>query len=629
MSRSARVFVGGVIALGGLVMARSLEQLSTQPVSPLWLALMGLTAATGLARLRPPGSHISFSISDTFSIVAALLVGPAAGAVTAALDGLVLSCRMSSVRRSVPRLLFNMAFPAIATWVSAHVFLTLAGSAPFERGPAGTFVLMALLAVFGVLDFGLTTVTVATAVALDTGKRVIEVWREHFVGLWITYFGGIFAAMLMMAIDRVSPVEVLMLIAPLPVLLYVAFRHAQARAQDQIDHLGNMNKVYVRAIEALAQAVDTKDQVTHDHVRRVQTQSERLARALGVTDELILEAIKAAALLHDVGKIGIPEHILNKPGKLTPSEFEIMKQHAPMGAEILSVIGFPYPVVPIVRHHHENWDGTGYPDGLAGEAIPIGARILQIVDCFDALTSDRPYRRRISDAAAFQILSDRKGTMYDPRIVDVFFTVHEADAGRSVIPASDGPTDIVAAMPRSLEPRQESVERRAPLRGFYDLGRTLSHAQSMPEIGEALWIHLGGALPAGTFVLYTYDGDSHSLVAGYCNRTGVVGPQTHVALGEGLSGWVAATGQPMVNADPRLDLADAVTHAAGLNSALAVASSVGDRLIAVLTFYSSDADAFTDAHRHIAEAAAEVVASAMMTARATDEIGVRLLSRTA
>ena len=137
--------------------------------------------------------------------------------------------------------------------------------------------------------------------------------------------------------------------------------------------------------------------MTHDHVRRVQDRAVQLARAIGVDDEGELQAIKAASLLHDVGKLAIPEHILNKPGRLTPAEFEIMKRHAPIGADILSVIGFPYPVAPIVRHHHENWDGSGYPDGLAGEAIPIGARIIAVVDCFDALTSDRPYRPRMED----------------------------------------------------------------------------------------------------------------------------------------------------------------------------------------------------------------------------------------
>ena len=115
-----------------------------------------------------------------------------------------------------------------------------------------------------------------------------------------------------------------------------------------------------------------------------------------------------------MGKLAIPEYILNKPGKLTPAEFEKMKQHARIGADILSEIDFPYPVVPIVRHHHENWDGSGYPDGLVGDEIPIGARVLSVVDCFDALTSDRPYRPRLPDDEALAILKDRSGVMYGP-----------------------------------------------------------------------------------------------------------------------------------------------------------------------------------------------------------------------
>ena len=139
-----------------------------------------------------------------------------------------------------------------------------------------------------------------------------------------------------------------------------------------------------------------------------------LARALGVREDATLHAVEAASLLHDMGKLAIPEHILNKPGRLTPSEFEKMKLHAAIGADILSAIHFPYPVMPIVRHHHENWDGTGYPDGLSGTDIPIGARILSVVDCFDALTSDRPYRPALSDDEAIKILLDRRGSMYSP-----------------------------------------------------------------------------------------------------------------------------------------------------------------------------------------------------------------------
>src|SRR5262249_33392072 len=155
-------------------------------------------------------------------------------------------------------------------------------------------------------------------------------------------------------------------------------------------------------------AIDAKDQVTHGHIRRVQTYAVRLASEIGVRDDKLIKAIEAAALLHDMGKLAVPEYILNKPGKLTEPEFERMKLNASVGADILSAIEFPYPVVPIVRHHHENWDGTGYPDGLKGTEIPIGARILSVVDCFDALTSDRPYRPRLSDAEALGILEERR-----------------------------------------------------------------------------------------------------------------------------------------------------------------------------------------------------------------------------
>jgi len=620
MTRWARVFVWGVIVVGAIVVTHSIgELLAAPPPPPLWAILMTLTAFTGLATLRIPGMQISFSISDTFSILAALLVGPAAGAVTAALDGLVLSCRMLTSRRTVPRVLFNMACPAIATWTSAEVFLVLATPDPLAHGFAGIVTLAGQLAVFGALDFALTTWTVAAAVALDSRSRIVMVWRQHCMGLWITYFGGVFAAMLMMALDRVSPTNGLLLIAPLPVLLYVAFRHAQARAQDQIQHLGKMNKVYVAAIEALAQAVDTKDQVTHDHVRRVQTQSMRLARAVGVTDEHVIEAIKAAALLHDVGKIGIPEHILNKPGRLTSSEFEIMKQHAAMGAEILSVIDFPYPLVPIVRHHHENWDGTGYPDGLAGEAIPIGARILQVVDCFDALTTDRPYRRRIGDTEALQVLVDRRGTMYDPRIVDIFLSLQAESDGARECPAAEEPARPARGpvLPRALEARGDDGAA-PPLQAFYELGRIVPGLGSLDAIGEKLWAHLRDVLPADAFVVYGYDGEAHALVPRFCSAAEMRDRHARIALGEGLSGWVGATGRAMINADPRLELPDGISARLGLHSALAVASMVGDRLVAVLTFYSSRDEPFSETHCRVAEAAAAIVAGAAGPAAVVD-----------
>ena len=408
-----------------------------------------------------------------------------------------------------------------------------------------------LLTLFGAVDFGLNSGIVAIAVSFERRVSVISIWREHLSGVWITYFGGIFGAMLLMLLARFSTLETLILIVPLPVILYVTFRHAVGRATDQIDHLAKVNRVYVGAIEALAHAVDAKDEVTHDHTRRVQDRAVHLARAMGVEDEGEIQAIKAASLLHDVGKLAIPEHILNKPGRLTPAEYEIMKRHAPIGADILSVIGFPFAVAPIVRHHHENWDGTGYPDGLAGEAIPVGSRILAVVDCFDALTSDRPYRPKMEDREALQILSDRRGTMYDPRVVDTFFAMH--GSGMDMAPVPPPANQRHSALQAPLRTGDDHHE--LDLQTFFEFGRALGTPTSMSELGEIVWGQFKTRLPASTFVLYGYDHADDSIVAVYeagVDRYPV--RTTRIPLGERLSGWVAATGQTVVNSDARLDL---------------------------------------------------------------------------
>jgi len=606
------VYVAGVSAFGVGVLAYSIRDLVLHPAGFEWLVLVLLTVASGWATLRIPEMPISFSISDTFIFSAGLLFGPSAGAVTAALDALVLSYRMAFSRPTMHRVVFNCATASIAIWMSAQLFFTLTGSRPLLDGRFAAVRLLALVALFGTLDFGLNTGIVATAVSFERKRPVLDIWREHFLGLWVSYFGGAFGAMLFLVLTLLHRFDVVALLVPLPLILYVTFRHAVGRAQDQIGHLGKVNRVYVAAIEALAQAVDAKDQVTHDHVRRVQDEAVRLARALGVDGETDIQAIKAAALLHDVGKLAIPEHILNKPGRLTPAEFDIMKRHAPIGADILSVIGFPYAVAPIVRHHHENWDGTGYPDGLAGGSIPVGARILAVVDCFDALTSDRPYRPRLSDADALQIVADRRGTMYDPNVVDSFFALHGADvAARSPRPLA-APLPPVGAAPAAT--RQEHTEIRQgaqDLRAFFDLGRSLAGSQAWPAAGERLWTHLKPRLPATAFVLFAYDAADDALVAVYAsNPWTTLERMERIPLGERLSGWVAATGQTIRNSDARLDVDAAARERTPLRSALAVAIASQGLTSGVLSFYAPSPNAFGERHQELAEAAAAAIADA-------------------
>ena len=607
----ARAYVFGIIALGVVVTVHSVADLIEHPVGLEWFILVGLTVASGWATLRIPGMPISFSISDTFIIAVALLFGPSAGAITAALDGFVLSSRMVSSRRTIERILFNMAALTIAIWIAAQVFFLVEGNRPQLDGPLAAVRLLATLLLFGTLDFGLNSGIVAVAVSFERRVSILSIWREHLAGVWITYFGGIFGAMLVMVLARFSTIETLILIVPLPVILYVTVRHALGRAQDQITHLGTVSRVYVGAIEALAHAVDAKDQITHDHTRRVQDQTVRLARALSVVDEGEIQAINAAALLHDVGKLAIPEHILNKPGRLTPAEYEIMKRHASIGAEILSVVGFPYAVAPIVRHHHENWDGTGYPDGLAGDRIPIGSRILAVVDCFDALTSDRPYRPRMTDGEALAIMRERRGNMYDPRVIDMFLAL-QADGLITASAHESIPMKAAPASSRPLSDRTAESREDLDLQIFFNLGRALGRCASAVELGDGLWTQLRKYLPASAFVLYGYEEGTDTIVALYKAGDDTNGiSAAPIPLGDRLSGWVAATAQTVMNSDARLDLDDLARERTTLRSALAVPITANGRPAGVLSFYASTSNAFDDAHRCLAEAASRAAAGSI------------------
>ena len=603
------VFAWSASFTGALVLAYSVWDVLSRPIPAEWMILLLLTAASGWATLRIPGILVSFSISDTFSIVAALLVGPSAGAITAALDGLVLSSNMKNSRRTVERVFFNTAVPALATWIAAQVFVLLGGSSTSIDGLNSALFLIAMLGIFGILVFGLNSGLVAIGISLERNESVVSIWRRHFAGLWVTYLGGVFAAMLMMFLGRNNPLQALILLGPVPVILYMTFRHAMGRAEDEISHLGKVNNVYLAAIEALAHAIDAKDQVTSDHIRRVQDNSLSLAHSLGIRDDVQLQAIRAASLLHDVGKLAVPEHILNKPGKLTPSEFEVMKRHAPVGADILSMIEFPYPVVPIVRHHHENWDGTGYPDGLSGEQIPIGARILQVVDCFDALTSDRPYRPRMQTADALKILMDRRDVMYDRRIVDAFVEIQSAQGTEHA--QSSAESGYAVPAPALLEAAPaiaggHDMAGQQYLDLFYELGGVLQKPASLASIGKTLWDHLEPHMPAGAFVFFSYCEPLDALVPCYQGGAISMRADTRVPLGSRVSGWAAANRKTALNADARLDI-ESDLHEHVLQSALAVPACIGARCLGVLTFYSIETGVFTEQHRQLAEAAARAI----------------------
>jgi len=589
LSVSGTAYVLAVAAGGGLVLLASVQQIHDQDLWLKWLPLAALTLLSGSASVKLPSIPATISVSETFVFASVLLFGPAAGALITALDGLIISAWLSTCRREWYRILFNVTAPALSIWLASSLYFSFPGIRPFTTGTVSIEVLIVPLAVFALTHFLVNTWSVALAISFQTNLPAPTVWRSHFPWLSLNYFGAAsVAALIAIYTTDVSPV-LLGVIVPLLLLLYFSFKVPMARIEDSLRHVEQVNSLYLSTIETLAMAVDAKDQVTHGHIRRVQLYATSLAKELGIRDEGLLKAIEASALLHDMGKLAIPEHILNKPGKLSDAEFEKMKMHASIGADILSAIEFPYPVVPIVRHHHENWNGTGYPDGLGGTDIPIGARILAVVDCYDALTSDRPYRPSLSDEQAVGILLQRRGTMYDPLVVDTFLRVHAELSAEHM-------RDMSAPHPAFADLHRGSFRRLADVvpSGPYDerpthqgtSGSNHTNIRALPA-AERVCSQIRDAVNASAYVLATYDKAADQLVIQVASGESVsslLGQR--ITLGQRALGWVAANRRTMLNADPTLDFASGVVVAVpNLTASIIFPVCENDELLAVLGLY--------------------------------------------
>jgi putative nucleotidyltransferase with HDIG domain len=430
--------VWSVILTGALAVAHAGLEVVRDFPGIEWLVVAGLTLISGTATIRLPNVQAEISISETFLFSAVLIFGPSAGVITVLLDAAIINLKMASRGLGLERGLFNLAAPSLALWLGANC-IQLAGLPPAaslrEDESLALPRLIGPLVLFTLVYFAFNSGLVAVAIGLAKRISPYRVWREHFAWLSLNYFGGAsISSLLVVVYSEDKKWTFIAVVVPLLLILYMTFRASMARVADANHHIAELNQLYLATVHTLAAAIDAKDQVTHGHINRVQHYAKQLAVAVGVKNEIQLKAIQAAAVLHDTGKIAIPEAILNKPGPLTTEEFAVMKQHANIGADIVSSVNFPYPVEPIVRYHHENWDGTGYPNGLVGTSIPIGARILAVVDCFDALTSDRPYRPKLSDEEAVGILLARRGSMYDPLVVDAFLRIHREQLRPEFVP---------------------------------------------------------------------------------------------------------------------------------------------------------------------------------------------------
>jgi len=603
LSFRARVYIGVLVGTGTFAVGQSAYDLALNPPDPTWLVLAGLTLLTGSFSIKLPSISARISVSEAFVFAATLLFGPAAATIVVTLDAIILTFYSRRVDRSGVRALFNVCAAATSIWIASHIFHQLLPTTP--ASPRLNEILLPV-AVLASSYFAINSSFVAIAVSLERNLSPLQVWKNNFAWVGLNYLGGASVAMLLVTYGKNIDITALSVIVPILAITYLTFRASLGRVADADRHVAQVNQLYLSTIETLAMAVDAKDQITHGHIRRVQVYAVEMAKRLGVKNEEQLRGLEAAALLHDMGKLAIPEHILNKPGKLTAAEFETMKRHADIGADLLSSIRFPYPVIPIVRHHHESWNGTGYPAGISGTDIPLGARVLAVVDCFDALNSDRPYRPRLEPQEAFEILRQRRGTMYDPLVVDTFISAYSeiaplADAAgqqaRTLLDARDDVEKPIVAGPLE-EIRASAAESAALLQARQHIAEAKTPADALNIVAQCA--RQLTPLTVCTFFAYSSNDDElvSTLVSGGDNDQALLG--LRIRPGERVSGWVAANRRTISNSDPALDLGQTallVRPAPRSTISTPVTAEHPNELLGVLTGYSPKESAFT--HRHV------------------------------
>jgi len=474
--------------------------------------------------------------------------------------------------------------------------------------------------------FFLNSVPVTLAVGLAEGVSVWAVWRECYLWSFPYYLGGGALAQLASFGARLAGWPTVLLTGPVLYLVFRSYRLYVVRLENERQHAEEVSELHLRTIEALALAIEAKDDTTHDHLARVQVYARELARELGLPREE-QEALRAASILHDIGKLAVPVHIISKPGRLTPEEFDKMKIHPIVGAEILERVQFPYPVVPIVRAHHEKWNGTGYPHGIKGEDIPIGARILAAVDCLDALATDRQYRRALPLDEAMKVVQKESGTSFDPHIVELLSKHYvalekmakasrQADPNklskdvkveRGLAPAAGfeaaAPNAIPAAGSSNTQPADFLSligAARQEVQALFEISQDLGNSLSLDETLSLLGVRLRRIVP-------------HHALAIWVQRSGVLMPEfvsgddfrlfssLQIPVGQGLSGWVAENRKAILNGNPSVEsgyLSDPSKFSA-LRSALAVPLEGTGDVVGVLSLYHSDRDAFTKDHLRI------------------------------
>jgi len=408
---------------------------------------------------------------------------------------------------------------------------------------------------------------------------------------------------------------------------YLIFRSARLRQNTNAAEVETLSELHLATAEALATAIDAKDQTTHCHVRRVQIYAAGMAEVFQLSQSEIA-ALRAGALLHDVGKLAVPSHILNKPGRLTPAEFERMKIHTLVGAQILSRVNFPYPVIPIVKHHHEQWDGRGYPDRLRGEQIPLTARILAVVDCFDSVREDRPFRRGMTVDEATALLRRGSGVHFDPQVVEQFLKhlpqfeakihakglEHQPSSDTEVEPIKLSDVDLSQTRERGSYIAYDVIKQaNREVYAMYEIARMFGTSLKVEQTLEILVDKVGHIVPFDTCAVYVYDeAKGHAAVRHVVGKHAQLLNSRRILPGEGVTGFALANRTPVNQLHPSLDFTDLKPEAGVDYTAMASLPLFRDDvLIGALSVYSSEIDEYTDDHMRLLETVTKLASDAL------------------
>ena len=611
MPTIAKIYVSAVVVTGAAVMVAELMHWQSQDVVR-FLCYLALALFASRLKVSLPGISGALSVLFIF-ILFAIVELSLPEALFIGCSAILLQCLWNYRQRPKwHQVLFNLGSMAITVAAAGSVY----HSGLMIRGHLEPAL---RLMVTATTFFVLNTFPVAGAIALSERRSLRRVWHDCYIWSFPYYLLGAVIVGVAGVVNRHFGWQTALLAIPVVYLIYRSYYLYLGRMEDEKKHAEEMAALHLRTIEALALAIEAKDHTTHDHLQRVQSYAVEVGRDMGL-DESQLEALRAAAVLHDIGKLAVPEHIISKPGKLTREEFEKMKIHPVVGAEILERVRFPYPVTPIVRSHHERWDGAGYPDGLRGQSIPIGARILAAVDCLDALASNRQYRRALPLDEAMQKVSADAGKAFDPQVVEVLqrrYIELEAVAKSQEVDTAKLSTGV--KVERGLEPgagfestprptAAESPENflnsiaaaRQEVQNLFELAQDLGNSLSLNETLSLLALRLKRMIPYDSLAIYVLREDR--LRAEYVSGENFrLFSSLEIPLGQGLSGWVAEKRKPIINGNPSVEpgYLDDETKFTTMRSALAVPLIGLNGTVSVLTLYQTERDAFTNDHLRI------------------------------